>query len=114
MPEITNSIVQTTAPEDRAGNNKTIYDVSLLEVFARNLVAGMGWAAGNILLYFVFIFVLSFWFIQVIWPRIQPLVNNYNRLVNSVEGIQKQVVPAQETYNPGIQELIDYYQGNSK
>lgn len=113
-PQTPNPIVQTTAAQDRAGSNKTIYDVSLTEVFARNLVAGMGRAAGSIMLYFIFIFVIGFWFAQVIWPRLQPFLNSYTQLVDSVENIQ-QVVPSNSgggINQPEIQELIDYYSGS--
>lgn len=87
-PNIPNPVVQSMPTDDRIGKNKTVYDVSTFEIFWRNMIAGMGRAFGNILLYFIFIFVMGYIFSLLVWPSLQPMVNSYMKLVNSLDSIQ--------------------------
>ncbi|MEN8253311.1 MAG: hypothetical protein ABFQ62_02975 [Patescibacteria group bacterium] len=109
MPEATvNPIVQSTQMPDRAGKNKTIYDVSSFEIFWRNMVAGMGRAAGNILLYFIFIFILGYMFSLLVWPTLKPVVDGYTKLINSVESLQN--VGKSNPLNTGnVEKLLESY-----
>ncbi len=110
----TNPVVQSTPKEDRAGKHRTIYEVSHWEVFWRNFIAGMGRAAGSIMLYFLFIFLVGFLFMQLIWPQISGFFSNYTSLVNQLQpGAQPGSIKIEDSLkgvdNNSIDQLLEYY-----
>lgn len=107
MQEV-NPVVQSTQVPDRITSNKTIYDVGVFEIFWRNMIAGMGRAMGNILLYFIFIFVMGYIFSLLVWPTLKPMVDGYMGLVdslNSVQNMQKNT----SFDTSGVEELLKLY-----
>ncbi|PIY80687.1 MAG: hypothetical protein COY80_01775 [Candidatus Pacebacteria bacterium CG_4_10_14_0_8_um_filter_42_14] len=75
-------------PDSLPGTEKNMYEVSWLEVFGRNVVAGMGRALGSLVLYVVVILVLGNLFIQNIWPIIEPIVNSFQQSSQVMQEIQ--------------------------
>lgn len=77
-----------TEPDSLPGTEKNMYEVSWLEVFGRNLVAGMGRALGGLILYVVVILFLGNLFIQNIWPVIEPVVNSFQQSSQMLQQLQ--------------------------
>ena len=96
------SVVKSEATEDRSGTIKTIYQAGAGEIFWRNFLAGASRALGGILLYIIFLFLVGVVFLQIIWPRIQPL---FDRLFNITESMQQM----QQLQIPGNFQLPDNF-----
>lgn len=105
----TNPVVQSTPKEDRAGKHRTIYEVSHWEVFWRNFIAGMGRAAGSIMLYFLFIFLVGFLVMQLIWPQFAGIIST----VSSLNSLQPGGIQVEDSLNGvdsnSIDQLLEYY-----
>lgn len=87
------AVVNSIEPDDRFKVNKTIYDVSAFEVFGRNFLAGMGRALGGIAIYFFFLGIISYGFIQYLYPQIKPFIDEYRQAMDSINQLQKTTQP---------------------
>jgi hypothetical protein len=74
------------APADRITKTKTLYDVSLFQIFLRNFVAGLSRALGGIILYLAMVGVATYLFILYAWPQIKPMVGSYQNMLNIFSG----------------------------
>lgn len=59
-------------------SSKSIYDVGWGELFFRNFVAGMARTLGSLFLYGLVIFLVANFFMQQIWPQIEPALSGYS------------------------------------
>ena len=79
--------------EDQITKKKTIYDVGVFEIFWRNFLAGFARSLGGYILYIIFIFVLGNVVVTVLWPKIQPLVDEFQ----SFSGVTRQIQQIEST-----------------
>jgi hypothetical protein len=94
MTETTQAITQSEH-EDSITKTKTIYDVGFFEIIWRNFLAGLSRAMGGIFLYLIFMFLFSIVFMQVIFPKLMPYINNISNVTNSLNSMQQFKLPTQ-------------------
>jgi hypothetical protein len=70
---------------DTVTDSKTIFDVSLSEVFWRNVVAGAGRALGAIILQAIFLIVIVNLFMKQVWPIIEPILGTLQTTTQTLE-----------------------------
>jgi hypothetical protein len=80
---------QTAAPEDRLNKTVTMYDVSVGEVFWRNLLAGFSRALGGMLIYVVVTGIMGFFLTKALFPYIQPLFGLYTQGFSALQDLNR-------------------------
>lgn len=71
--------------EDQISKTRTIYDAGYGEIFTRNFIAGISRTLGSIFIYIVFLFLVSYVFMQLILPKFLPLINNFINVTDSLK-----------------------------
>lgn len=69
---------------DQLNQSKTIYDASVIEIFGRNFIAGLGRALGGIFIYLVIVGLGMYAFISTTWPTIQPFIIEYRQAIKGI------------------------------
>ena len=85
--------------------NQDIYSSSLGEIFSKNFVAGFSRTLGGIIVYLIFIFVVSAIFSAFVLPKLLPL------LTPLTQGLQLLQNPSGQIPPPGqLDQLLQQYQ----
>jgi len=92
--------------EDQIDKNRSIYDVSAGEVFWKNFLAGLGRALGGIMLYIVFIGLVTYMFVTKALPYITPFINEYQQAIKSVSQLNKTTTPSTGSVLQQQQQLL--------
>ncbi|MFC1626761.1 hypothetical protein ACFL1P_00995 [Patescibacteria group bacterium] len=87
------AVSQSELKDDQAGKTKTIYEVSTSEIIWRNIIAGASRAFGGIIMYILFLSVISVFLTQFILPKVMPFINSVTKMTNSVESLQNIKIP---------------------
>jgi hypothetical protein len=116
------AVVKSEAKDDRVGDLKTLYNVSGWSIFWRNFLAGISRALGGIFIYIIFATISTYFLMQTLWPQIEPFINSYQQLLNTLSpgtstnpsttpGSAPIEIPLSEIQNdPLFQQLIQKYQ----
>lgn len=73
---------------DKVTDTKTMYDVSLKEVFWRNIIAGAGRAIGGLIFQILFLVVIANLFMQFVWPILGPVVETLQSTTNTLQQLE--------------------------
>ncbi|OGG08878.1 hypothetical protein A2154_04105 [Candidatus Gottesmanbacteria bacterium RBG_16_43_7] len=79
--------------DDRVGKTKTLYDAGWGEIFFRNLLAGISRSLGALAVYLLFLFLVSFVFMQLVLPKLAPFLNHYVSISESIKSLQNMKPP---------------------
>lgn len=82
---------------------KGIYQTGAGEIFWKNFLAGFSRALGGIVIYLVFLAVLSLIFLNFALPKIMPMISSYTNLLNSVSNTKPGSNPA---FPPNLENLL--------
>ena len=83
------SVVQSEDKRDRVSKTRTLFDAGPVEIFWKNFLAGASRALGGIIFYLIFLFLVGVVFMQIIWPRIQPLLDRFFNITESLQQMQQ-------------------------
>jgi hypothetical protein len=97
-PTNTQAVFSSVDKADRISGTRTLYDASAGEIFWRNFLSGFARGLGMILVYVIFIVLVSLLAARFIVPVVQPFINQYSNLMKSFSSIQ-QVIPSQSSQN---------------
>lgn len=109
------AIRDTVTKSDRTSKTRTLYDASTQEIIWRNFLAGMSRGLGGIMIYLLFFFVIATFFLQFVWPHLEPFLSSYTSLVESVTSLNSfqptvGVSPNQPVSPAMIDTIIDQFQ----
>ena len=100
--DVFNSVDKT----DRISGTRTLYDASAGEIFWRNFLSGFARGFGMILVYVIFIVVVSLLVARFILPTVQPFISQYSDLMKSFSTMQQSTGSINEQLNsiklPGV------------
>lgn len=91
--EQSQAVIQSVEPQDKLQPTKTLYDVSIGEVFLRNFMAGVGRAIGGIFIYFIFLLITVNLFITYVYPQIKPFIDEYQQAMKTINQINQTTKP---------------------
>lgn len=73
---------------DSVGGSRTIYDANSSEIFWKNFLAGLGRGFGMFIFNVILFVIIGGFFFSYAWPLLQPMLQSFERLTQSVEQIQ--------------------------
>jgi len=97
--EQTTAVFDSVDKADRISSTRTLYDASAGEIFWRNFLSGFARGFGMILVYVIFIVVVSLLVARFILPTVQPFINQYSDLMKSVSAMQQSTGAINEQLN---------------
>jgi hypothetical protein len=77
-------IVKSEDGGDRVSKTKTIYDAGPGEIIWKNFLAGFSRSIGGIFVYILFLFIFSGIVINVVLPKLMPLITTYTNIFKSL------------------------------
>jgi hypothetical protein len=77
-------IVKSEDGQDRVSKTKTLYDAGTGEIIWKNFLAGASRGLGGVLVYLIFLFIISGLFINIVLPKIMPSINSYLNIFKSL------------------------------
>ena len=83
-----NSVVDSVVGPDKVSKTQTIYDAGWGSIFWRNFWAGMARGLGNIVINLIFIGLIVGLMMQVMWPKVEPLLKGYTQVIESLQQMQ--------------------------
>lgn len=84
---LTTAVTQSETKDDRVNDIKTIYNVSGWSIFWRNFLAGMSRALGGIIMYLLFVTIVSYTFMVLVYPHLEPFISSYQSLITNFSAI---------------------------
>lgn len=87
--------VLQSSSDDRITKTRTLYDVGPFEIFWRNFLAGASRALGGFLLYIIFGFVVGYLVMQVFLPRLEPLLDQFMSVSQTLDNLNTLQIPGQ-------------------
>jgi hypothetical protein len=98
------AVNNSVEPNDRLNQTKTMYQVSALEVFGRNFLAGFSRALGSITIYLIFSIITFSLFMEYVLPQVEPFISEYRQAMESITKLNK------ATTGPGASLELNQYQ----
>lgn len=87
------AVNNSVEPQDRLNQTKTMYDVSSMEVFGKNFLAGLGRSLGSISIYIFFLIAIYSVFIKYTLPQIEPFIKEYRQAIESITKLNSTTRP---------------------
>jgi hypothetical protein len=78
-----------TNGKDVSSKTKTLYDAGYGEIFWKNFLAGLGRGLGGLFVWIIFLSITSILFINIVLPKLMPLINGYTNLLNTFNSAAK-------------------------
>ncbi len=106
------SIQETSSRMSEPQKGRTIYDASVWEVMAKNFLSGLFNGLGHVAVYIIAMFSIYMIFLQIVWPKIEPILKSYQDTLKSIQNMQETAAKAPQNLQDKLQQLLPFTQEN--